>query len=670
MATYTLTPSRIWQVEKGIITGVDLDKYQFRDWGGKYQKIILEIDINSDMPFYYALMTQGRIDVKYCYTYTDNPEAIVRNYFQIFTKLLNNVNDLYVGKEIDVADYTWISQSIFSCLTPNQNSSATRFSTLDEKYYNNISNLNTNKIYLLVDYVKEEGSYHNSTNVYRVRNDLTFLIDYVPLSEVGSIVINPWDSFLNVNSNNIFEVSVNPELKSFHKIDINGGYYYYKKETETSYRSSSFTGNSFIINSGTLAIDNIYNIYATCDLGNGTTTSSEIGNYTTTDIKGSVVNGSPINSIMTGNVNFTWNYSSVTGTPQYAYDLDVSYDDGVNWINLSNHVISSETSSIQNINHSGNVYWRVRCYNQSDIASDYSTPTMFLNVLPPRAPVITNVIYASTPSIYWNSEDQASFQLLVLDGNDNIIYDSGYIYSTVNSYQLNTYLQNGLYKFKLRTSNNYGMFSDYTDYSYLQNITINVPPVSYSITDDGILLETDSSGFDYVLIKRNDELIGRFNNNLYIDKYYKNGINRYSFIFVTSNNEAGFYFLDIPIEISIKEAVLIDQEGNIFKINKRWNNRIIPQREVRADSESINYLGAYTPEINTTNLIIRSFNVSCYDENNRLESLIGKTLFYRSNGLSAWVVLTALSRSDSWYGNEVALNLQETIFNEAITDEI
>lgn len=658
MATAILTPKNIYQIQDGIVISKNPTELIIGNFISHYG-LLLEFELNGNEEYYYSVISSSLLESDYI---TQNQTALYLSAY--LDKQTNNIN---LGQNYNIND---------SMVLIYKNWYADGFATLGEfggiknEVYSHIFGLQKNTFFMYFEYnfgynsVNKEIIYNNFSKHSRSWIDLTYT-----LPSSASILINPSNSYLNKSIDNTFVITQSSDIETLYSLSFDGGRFYYKKESESNYTSNIFSGNSFVIPANTFLSETNYNIYASVNIEGGLTSDTEVGLYTTLDVQGTVSANSPINITTSRTVNFSWDYSAPTGTQQLAYDLDISTDGGLTWSNIADHVISSDTSATFDINTSGNIYWRVRAYNQSNIPSDYSVPVMFLNAIPPRTPVFVNVVSGSVPNITWNSEDQIAYQFQVMS-NDSIIIDTGFVYTAENNLTVGEYLPNGSYIFRLRTSNMYGQLSEFAIYNYLQSINVNIPSVNYTVNTQGISFTVeDITGFDRILIKRNGISIGEFNEDSYFDRYANEGINNYTLIFINSNNEAGFAYYAIPF-ITKKNETLIDLNGNYYSINKRWNNRIVTQRESRIDSESVNYLGANTPEINTTNLIVRSFNVSVYDEKNILDSLLGQMLFYRGKGFSSWVVLTALSRADSWYGNEVSLNLQETQYNEAVNYEI
>ena len=231
---------------------------------------------------------------------------------------------------------------------------------------------------------------------------------------------------------------------------VTSGVFYYKKTSELSYSSISFSGNSVIIPANTLEEEETYDYYFTAVSDDGTTTTSSSYTVSTGDMVGTVSAISPSNVVTYGRPTFTWLYENSLGNLPTAFDLQISTDMAT-WSDIANHEVSSETAYTADVAIGGSLYWRVRSYNNSDVASDWSNILSFSNVLPPSAPTITGVSGTGRITVSWNSSNQIAYQVLIGD------HDSGWIYSPNKSYFLNEYLPDGEYEISVRVTNNIGL---------------------------------------------------------------------------------------------------------------------------------------------------------------------------------------------------------------------
>ena len=77
------------------------------------------------------------------------------------------------------------------------------------------------------------------------------------------------------------------------------------------------------------------------------------------------------------------------------------------------------------------------------------------------APTINSVTNNAIPTIAWTDQNQAAFEIRIKDSNQQIIYQSGFIAGTAQSYRINQMLPNGSYTVEVRELNIYGLYSDW-----------------------------------------------------------------------------------------------------------------------------------------------------------------------------------------------------------------
>lgn len=169
-------------------------------------------------------------------------------------------------------------------------------------------------------------------------------------------------------------------------------------------------------------------------------------------------------------IQFSWIHNSPLSTPQSAFELQVTYDGGATWLDLSNMVASAITQftaaadTILPTDPTGRIGWRVRTYNSDDVSSDWSDSAFFIVHPAPQAPNWISVETArSRPLGRWISLGQVGFQLQVLSG-ETVLFDSGEIFGTQTEYRMPQYLPNGIYIFKVRIKNVRGLLSEWADF--------------------------------------------------------------------------------------------------------------------------------------------------------------------------------------------------------------
>lgn len=160
-------------------------------------------------------------------------------------------------------------------------------------------------------------------------------------------------------------------------------------------------------------------------------------------------------------ITLTWSHNVSTASPQYAFDLELSRDNGGSWVALATHTVTSTQQYVVQAGAvpTGKLLWRVRTYNTDNVASPWAQPAQVILVGAPEIPAITSIEAGkSRPVVVWNSLDQESAQL-VFEQNGSTVYDSGDIFGGVSTHKVAQYLADGTYTVKVRVKNAYDIWS-------------------------------------------------------------------------------------------------------------------------------------------------------------------------------------------------------------------
>ena len=203
---------------------------------------------------------------------------------------------------------------------------------------------------------------------------------------------------------------------------------------------------------------------------------------------------SPTTGYLDGERSIKFEWEFVQGTSedvQNKYDLEYSLDKGLNWIKITK--TSSEQYYIlpENTLPSGNIYWRIKTYNQFGDASPYSEIANFYIIASPPLPQITSVSNNAKPLIKWNATEQQLFEIQILQ-NDKAIIDTGQIIgANTREYRVDNYLKDGNYTVKLRVMNEYNLNSPWAELNFIISTVKPLKPIvgiysgEYSVTIKG-----------------------------------------------------------------------------------------------------------------------------------------------------------------------------------------
>lgn len=230
---------------------------------------------------------------------------------------------------------------------------------------------------------------------------------------------------------------------------------FWKLDTDANYTAVTISGTtkSVTIPANTFPAGTIqWYIQATDD--QGTTTSTPVYSFTTDDATTYAYPTSPSGTIVDGSspIVFSWTTANNYGSEPSASELQYS-EDGAVWVNLAtvsgNGV--SYTAAAGTL-PSGTLWWRVRSYNQDNVAGPWSSGVMIRNVAAPPAP---NVRADAVPFavIRWNSSGQQGYRVTV-DG-----VDYGVKFGMDKSFALTKPLEDGTHSASVIVQNSFGLWS-------------------------------------------------------------------------------------------------------------------------------------------------------------------------------------------------------------------
>ena len=228
------------------------------------------------------------------------------------------------------------------------------------------------------------------------------------------------------------------------------------------------------------------------------------------------------------------------------------------------------------------------------------------------------------------------------------------------------------YVVRVRVYNALGEVSDWIESGYQQP---EVTDVEFTITANegggAVITITPSNEFVKYYILRNNKLIGEAVNNLYIDNNAV-GLTNYSVVGVTSADQSDIQTMGF--RVLYPHATLVAKNGQKFQINKRVDNAYEIQTTNQADINKANFLGDEYPTHYPSEMRLKSFTVSIFDDQGILEGLLGTLVFYADNfGNGGYCMVTAYDKKDNFvkngqgiYANEVSLTLEVTNYDDSI----
>lgn len=638
MASIYLTPTHVYEYRNGFLSAIDPAQMQIKPStsGDGLTCYIAEVTIPSNL--LHASVSLAGMEAR---EYVNGHYA----YYSLF-QVRNSFNK-QIGAQYP-SDNNYLSYG------------ETNYSSLSDRYYVGViesqdtpKNINGNTLYIAVEpYEDKSGAAFGEMYIY---------LEYT-LVTTFSIEANPSSGFIDRTKAFQITAAVVPNDNILSQFTVSSGTIRYKLSSASSYSSISFTGSTGTIPANTLASGQTYDIYLTGSASGGESATSATGTYTTVDASPTVTPISPVNEVTYGPVTFRWQYSISTGTTQYAFDLQISQN-GSTWTTVANHVVSAQSSYQYTLATAGTWYWRIRGYNQNDVAGAWSSAAQWINVAPPVTPTITNVTAVNRPTVSWTSSGQTAYEVRFLQNNE-VVYDSGQIYSSGNSYQADEYLADGVYTVQVAVINSYGRVSEWASRSF--SIASGLTAPAFTVTNEGsgnIITITTSDTFSAYYIKRNGVLIGQTVSGEYTDRF-ANGQVTYTVIAVTTDDRAAFSTQ--TVNYSVRSNMLITRDGTVYLVNRRMNIPVGVSFQKNAVYEVAEYIGASLPEHNFAKMKEGRFTVS-FKDYVRTDNLLGSLMFYADMyGNGAWVALVSVGRVESRIGNETTAELQLTYVDEEI----
>lgn len=272
--------------------------------------------------------------------------------------------------------------------------------------------------------------------------------------------------------------------------------FYWRAGSSGSYTAVQASGPSVTIPANTFPAGTIQ-WYVEGSDNAGNTSSTQVYTVTTADTTTYATPVSPINEIVDGSapITFRWSSSNSYGKAPSSSELQYSADT-ITWLALGTVTGSGLTyTAPANFLPSGAVYWRVRAFNQDDVAGPWSEAASLRNVAAPPAPsVITDA--APFTTISWAASEQQAYRITV-DGE--LV---GTFFGTDHAYTLEDYLEDGVHSVAVAVQNVYGLWS--ADGSTSFQVT-NQPGAAITLSGafglDADLSWTGGSGETYLIYR-------------------------------------------------------------------------------------------------------------------------------------------------------------------------
>lgn len=248
------------------------------------------------------------------------------------------------------------------------------------------------------------------------------------------------------------------------------------------------------------------------------------------------------------------------------------------------------------------------------------------------APTIDSVTNDSLPLISWTDVNQEAYEVRIKNADQNVIFDSGILAGSAQSYRLPKMLADGSYIVEVREINTYGYYSEWGSLEFTINPTaVNAPTNIFATTNNKYGVEISGTPDEnaqktYVVRRKvgsdNVEILGEYTGGIFTDytaegnTFYEYTLRNYNYAY-----NDGFW---IPIQVKVKQVVIRDGRNpeNFIPLDKSERENFGPQWTEDADRVLFNCLGRRYPvkEVGEWVNSLRTF--SAYVHNKDLNRLL------------------------------------------------
>lgn len=383
------------------------------------------------------------------------------------------------------------------------------------------------------------------------------------------------------------------------------------------------------------------------------TTNPEWTKIRTTDVLPTTTSISPSGIYVDGTktVRFVWEHAVDTGTTQTAYDLQINDANG-EWTTIKTETTANQYADVAPLTlPSGTLLWRVRTYNATGTAGEWSNALTVVVIAAPAAPVSQVDAATPRPTVSWSSLDQQAYQVQI--GN----HDSGLQFGTAKVYKCPVFLPNGSTIARVRVLNEYNLWSEWAEVLFgITNVPDTAPTLSINAGCDAELAwgeVEDSVGY---WIYRDGEHIATVDYTNYTDRLAI-GNHTYFIRAVYADNDNYTDSNTVTATLSTDHPIICDLESDWISLRLSINsNPTIVETVTRKISLS-QYAGAEYPVPEIAPYKSRTYNIavayltSDTAQQHRFERLIGKLVCVKDqyNNLLVGVISAYTKTTTQFY---------------------
>jgi len=366
-------------------------------------------------------------------------------------------------------------------------------------------------------------------------------------------------------------------------------------------------------------------------------------------------------------IRFEWQYNSSVGGEQKKFDLQWSTNQS-SWTTISETTENTYLDIPEDTFPVGNIYWRVRTYNEYDESSGYSDAAVFYSIGAPTTPLIQSVSDECRPLVEWISFDQQIYQLQILQG-ETVLYDTGDMPGiSTRQYRIAGFLDDGEYSAKVRIKNEYDLWSEWGTYDFTISTTKpSKPTLSIQRTRYGQELMIAGT-YDEVYIYRDGVCIGK---DITHDNTPING-KEYEYFARAVVGDAFADSKTVLATASFRYGLLSDSEDII---ELQHNISTVPGKNtINNQVGTANYYDGrkypvYEHTEHTDKSLMLTYFLKNYADIERLEAMADRkniVLYRDKRGRKLYGTMTGLTVQDIKQGFTVMFTIIATDYSEAI----
>lgn len=354
--------------------------------------------------------------------------------------------------------------------------------------------------------------------------------------------------------------------------------------------------------------------------------------WTTTEVKEPVSSASvvsPVSSVLDGAAEqtFVWEHIISNGTAQYAFELQTSPDNAA-WTTIRSQITdATDTTFAAGTFDAGDLWWRVRTFNLSNVPSDWSEAAHCIVIASPDTPVITADDASPRFVLRWQQSGQQAYELMI-DGK--VIAKT---HSAESIYRHDGYLKPGTYTVQVRIQNKFQMWSEWGAASLqIKNVEGAAIQLSAAGENDVRLIWNTSGAYSSFLVYRNGVKIGETSDSAFTDHF---AVGEASYQVRGVYHDSGYYTLSNPAAVTIIPRTLM-----IAAIKApAWLPLPLSTSSLRSAgiiaSQSVTYthfIGSDLPDAEIGEAVSRSYTLECawkatdLTQARQFEALLGKAV--------------------------------------------